>query len=56
MKKQDEDTVVTVFSVLAYGGSRNMAAFIFNLGSGRGMWLYSGYFQFHPEKRFPERL
>jgi len=50
MKKQDEDTVVTVLSLLAYGGSRNMAAFIFNVGPGRGKWLNSCYCQFNPKK------
>lgn len=55
MKRQDEDTVVTVLNMLVYGGSGNMAALVFNLGSGRGRWLISCHHQFNPKKKSPGR-
>lgn len=55
MKRQDEDTVVTVLNMLAYGGSGIIAALIFNSGSGRGKRLTSHHRQFNPKKTFPSR-
>ena len=51
MKRQDENTVVTVLNMQAYGGSGNMAALIFNLEPGRGKWLTSYHRHFNPKKK-----